>query len=517
MRGPQVVLASLASAILLLHVSASAAGADAGAPAGRRAAGVPDGLGVVTELTNETFHAFVDAHETVVVNFYAPWCGVCRKLEPEYEDAAALATEYPLLANVRFARVDAVKFREFADDEGVTSYPTIFVRRAGFADRFPLRHSSPSIVSTLHTHLGYEATPCVKNLKQSAEEISTWLFWRGTDLGRMDSTAVLFIPTALRDAPRTQAVDAAFTAASSLVVDDVRFARVADNDAVLTAFKLPLDQLTLVLYKDFDEGRTALDIPALFEGEPDAAATAERLANWVRRWNVPLVAQGTHLTLQNLRRYNQTLVHYFIQEQALNEPRVLARIQKKLTAIGLEFEARGLTKRGDLTFLVTNGHQYHGWMSHFQLADNQFPALGIDDQVRHRVFARSFPTTREIDILEEMKDQEYFKRMEKKWADGEINIDLDGNVFPVVHPSTPPAGHTTAPAPVPSDDPRRLFPVELGFPTPRPVAPWQAQDLDVDLVKATVEDFLLGRLKPISSYGYENTHYNYQEEPREDL
>ncbi|OMO82583.1 Thioredoxin-like protein [Corchorus capsularis] len=56
-----------------------------------------------------------------MVNFYAPWCGWCQKLAPEYEAAAALLKG----DGVAFAKVDADTERELAWKYEISGYPTL--------------------------------------------------------------------------------------------------------------------------------------------------------------------------------------------------------------------------------------------------------------------------------------------------------------------------------------------------------------------------------------------------------
>ncbi|TMW58524.1 hypothetical protein Poli38472_010083 [Pythium oligandrum] len=65
------------------------------------------GVHYSTPLTTTTFTEFMSKYELVLVNYYAPWCPFCQKLNPEWERAAAQLQDHPEYSErVRMASVD---------------------------------------------------------------------------------------------------------------------------------------------------------------------------------------------------------------------------------------------------------------------------------------------------------------------------------------------------------------------------------------------------------------------------
>ncbi|CAF1285814.1 unnamed protein product [Rotaria sordida] len=82
----------------------------------------------VVILTSENFTQFIVNEELTLVEFYAPWCGHCKRLEPKFEKAATLLKKD---TNIRLAKVDATVEAELAATHNITGYPSLFVYRKG--------------------------------------------------------------------------------------------------------------------------------------------------------------------------------------------------------------------------------------------------------------------------------------------------------------------------------------------------------------------------------------------------
>ena len=77
----------------------------------------------VVHLTDDTFHDFVSGHGSVLVMFYAPWCGHCKKAKPQFVAAAAKMKEEGIEG--KLAGVDCTQQSGLATKYEVKGYPTI--------------------------------------------------------------------------------------------------------------------------------------------------------------------------------------------------------------------------------------------------------------------------------------------------------------------------------------------------------------------------------------------------------
>lgn len=75
-------------------------------------------------VTDETFDSVLNSHNLVLMDFWAPWCGPCKKMSPILDE---VSSELPLWVGKLNVDENPIKSKEFS----VISIPTMILFKSG--------------------------------------------------------------------------------------------------------------------------------------------------------------------------------------------------------------------------------------------------------------------------------------------------------------------------------------------------------------------------------------------------
>jgi len=290
----------------------------------------------VLVLTESNFQQAIDDHEFILVEFYAPWCGHCKALAPEYAKAAQALAEKD--SNIALAKLDATEEGKVAEKFEVRGYPTLKFFRNGKATEYNGGRTADTIVSWLEKKTGPPAKTLdtVEAAKAFVEdnEIAVIGFFKDVE---------------------SEAAKEYLNAAGGM--DDVPFG-ISSVAEVAAEYSVEGDA-GVALFKKFDEGRNNL------EGDITEAAVVKFVAGN----SLPLVIDFNQETAQKI----------FSGEI---KSHLLMFVSAKAEAYAGQVEvARAVAaeNKGELLFVTINTDEedHKRIMEFFGLEDSELPSMRI--------------------------------------------------------------------------------------------------------------------------------------------
>lgn len=118
--------------------------------------------GSVLELDESNFDSAISTFDIILVDFYAPWCGHCKRLSPELDAAAPMLAK--LNAPILVAKLNADKFTRLASKYEIDGYPTLKL----FMHGIPVEYNGPRKAELLVRFLRKFAAPDISILESDS-------------------------------------------------------------------------------------------------------------------------------------------------------------------------------------------------------------------------------------------------------------------------------------------------------------------------------------------------------------
>jgi len=293
----------------------------------------------VLTLNPTNFDTTVSSSDMLLVEFYAPWCGHCKRLAPEYEKAAS-----ELWGKVSLAKVDCTENQPICDRYGVQGFPTIkLFRKDGSVSDYEAGRTAPEIVKFLkkQSQTAFTVVHTLEDLEQV----------KGSD------NLVLVVATA-----EDSHLAAEFKKVANQLRSDAGFAIVV-SETVRNHLGVAHDSVTLL--RNFDEPIIAYT----------GAINGADMTKFVKMESFPLVGE---IGPENYAKYVERelpLIWIFLDmENTVQSDQILA--DAKVVAGNF---------RGQVSFVQLDGKRWNSHAKNLGLSSST-PGIVLEDRVANKKF-----------------------------------------------------------------------------------------------------------------------------------
>ncbi|KAF1920459.1 thioredoxin-like domain-containing protein [Ampelomyces quisqualis] len=328
----------------------------------------------VKQLNKDTFKAFVEENDLVLAEFFAPWCGHCKALAPEYETAATTLKE----KDIALAKIDCTEEQDLCQEYGVEGYPTLKVFR-GPENISP--YSGQRKADSIISYMTKQALPAVSDVtKDTIDEFKT------------ADKVVLVAYFAADD----KASNETFTSVATGLRDNFLFG--ATSDAALAKAE-GVSQPGLVLYKSFDDGKDVFT----------ETFDADSIKAFAKAASTPLIGEVGPETYSDYMAAGIPLAYIF------------AETPEERESFAKELKPLALKHKGAINFATIDAKSFGQHAANLNLKAGTWPAFAIQRTDKNE----KFPYDQDKKITE--KDIGTFV---KKFLAGEVEPSIKSDPIP---------------------------------------------------------------------------------------
>eukprot|EP01112_Ceratiomyxa_fruticulosa_P021316 TRINITY_DN744_c0_g1_i1.p1 TRINITY_DN744_c0_g1~~TRINITY_DN744_c0_g1_i1.p1 ORF type:complete len:446 (-),score=93.82 TRINITY_DN744_c0_g1_i1:278-1615(-) len=301
-------------------------------------------------LNNKNFHEKINEGNWLI-EFYAPWCGYCKRLAPIFEDVATDNKREP--SNTKIGKVNCDDEGSTCRSVGISGYPTIKYFVNGVAKNYRGGRDKKDFLE----YIRKMNRPAVKSI--SAEKISTLL--------KQDGTSFILSPTA------PQSFLDAFNSVADTLLDVTSpgffTIKAGENADLPFTFETPL-----VMIKDGEK--------VFYKGGENG------LLDWAKTNQFPYLNQINENNFDILVDSGIPIVLGIIDGSKSNTEFVakLQTVARKLAG-------------GKFLFGYLDGAKFHKWISTFGFTPDKFPTVMVLDDSNELYWDLENTDVKSVDLL----------------------------------------------------------------------------------------------------------------------
>ncbi|XP_015913469.2 protein disulfide-isomerase A4 [Parasteatoda tepidariorum] len=291
----------------------------------------------VITLNKENFEDIVSNAAIILVEFYAPWCGHCKQLAPEYERAAkVLKSSVP---PVPLAKIDGIEEKELAEKYEARGWPTLMIFRKGRK----YDYEGPRDESGIVNYMKEQAKPpsqevkSVKDLKKSIGKIDT------TIVGYFDSETESFYENYVEAA---NSLRSKFTFLHSFSKDVLKYSGSEKQKIILYKPEL--------FSSEFEKKQFELD---------DINSSPGDISKFIKDHALPLVGERSHKSMWKYQNKYPIVVVYYDVDFGFDYRKQTQLIRKEVVKVAKDYKAK-------ITFAISNENEFEDELNQLGLADS---------------------------------------------------------------------------------------------------------------------------------------------------